>query len=118
MSLAAAPGFAPNLAEPPQREARAAPPPLLQAVTLVTLRFAAGAGLGAATRFEAKVSSCDGLPMLCAVEAALSDGGLRPAAQELVWLSGAPRPGAHRLRLQAFGRDNTLLAEATHEFAA
>jgi hypothetical protein len=52
------------------------------------------------------------------VEAALEKLSPRPTAQELVWLSGAPGAGAHVLRLQAFGMEDGLLCEATHEFAA
>ena len=74
--------------------------------------------LKAPFRLEAKVSSADGMPLLCAIEAALSRAPARPASQELVWLNGAPVAGVHRLQLQAFGPDNTLLAEARHEFEA
>jgi hypothetical protein len=69
-------------------------------------------------RVEAKVASHDGMPVLCAVEAALGAALARPATQELVWLSGSAKPGAHVLRLQAYGPDNELLAEALHEFEA
>jgi hypothetical protein len=69
-------------------------------------------------RLEAKVSSADGMPLLCAIEAALTRALARPATQELVWLNEAPLSGAHVLQLRAFGPDNTLLAEARHEFAA
>lgn len=67
-------------------------------------------------RLEAKVSSADGMPLLCAVEAVLGESLPRSTVQELVWLNGAPASGAHVLQLQAFGADNTLLAEARHEF--
>ena len=69
-------------------------------------------------RLEAKVASAEGMPLLCAVEAALAQARARPAAQELVWLSGTAPAGAHVLRLQAFGPAGELLAEAVHEFAA
>jgi hypothetical protein len=69
-------------------------------------------------RLEAKVSSADGMPLLCAIEAALRQALRRPVTQELVWLNGAPASGAHVLQLKAFGPDNSLLAEARHEFAA
>ena len=69
-------------------------------------------------RFEAKVSSADGMPLLCAVEAVLGQVLPRSTAQELVWLNGAPLVGVHVLHLRAFGPDNALLAEARHEFAA
>ena len=67
-------------------------------------------------RLEAKVSSADGMPLLCAVEAVLGKALPKSTAQELVWLNGAPKSGAHVLQLQAFGPDNTLLAQARHEF--
>ena len=70
----------------------------------------------APSRLEAKVASQDGMPLLCAVEAALAAILAKPTVQELVWLSGAPRPGVHLLRLQAFGPENELLAEAVHQF--
>jgi hypothetical protein len=69
-------------------------------------------------RLEAKVSSADGIPLLCAVEAVLRKALPRSASQELVWLNGAPASGAHVLQLQAFGPGNVLLAEARHEFVA
>lgn len=69
-------------------------------------------------RFEAKVSSADGMPLLCAVEAVLYQALPSSTAQELVWVNGAPKSGAHLLHLRAFGPDNALLAEAHHEFAA
>ena len=53
-----------------------------------------------------------------AQQAVLGEALPKPVTQELVWLSGAPKSGVHRLRLQAFGPHNTLLAEATHEFPA
>lgn len=67
-------------------------------------------------RVEAKVASEDGVPLLCAVEAVLKTTAPSSMAQELVWLSGAPKPGLHVLQLQAFGPDNQLLAAAVHEF--
>lgn len=90
----------------------------LQSVVEATWSFVAGVRAKRPCRLEAKVSSHEGMPLLCAVEAVLSQSLPRPAAQELVWLSGAPRSGAHLLRLQAFGPGNELLAEAVHEFAA
>lgn len=69
-------------------------------------------------RLEAKVSSADGMPLLCAIEAVLAEALPKSASQELVWLNGAPESGAHRLQLLAFGPGNVLLAEARHEFAA
>jgi hypothetical protein len=68
-------------------------------------------------RVEAKVTSRDGMPVLCAVEAALGKALPQPALQELVWLSHAPAPGLHVLSLKAFGPDNVVLAETILEFA-
>ncbi len=79
--------------------------------------FVAGVLARGPLRLEAKVSSADGMPLLCAVEAALGEALPRPVTQELVWLNGAPASGAHVLQLKAFGPDNTVLAEARHEFA-
>jgi hypothetical protein len=88
----------------------------LNSVVAATGRFVAG--VSAPFRLEAKVSSADGMPLLCAIEAALGQALKRPATQELVWLNERPAPGAHVLQLKAFGPDNRLLAEARHEFAA
>ena len=90
----------------------------LEPVAAATGRFVAEVRARAPFRLEAKVSSSDGLPLLCAIEAALGQALARPVTQELVWLNGAPTSGAHVLQLRAFGPDNTLLAEAHHEFAA
>jgi len=90
----------------------------LQSVLAATRSFLAGLTAGAPCRVEAKVASPDGMPLLCAVETALAAVLSRPATQELVWLSGAAKPGVHVLKLQAFGPDNSLLGEAVHEFAA
>ena len=87
----------------------------LNSVSAATLSFVAE--LETPCRVEAKVASPDGMPLLCAVEAALAAALARPTTQELVWLSGAPQSGLHVLRLQAFGPDNKLLGEAVHEFA-
>jgi len=89
----------------------------LSSVADATGRFVAEAPAGALFRLEAKVLSADGMPLLCAIEAALGEALQRPITQELVWLNGAPASGAHVLQLKAFGPDNTLLAEARHEFA-
>lgn len=90
----------------------------LQSVSAATRSFVAQLRASAPCRVEAKVASHDGMPLLCAVEAALGAALTRPVTQELVWLSGAPKAGLHVLRLQAFGPDNSLLGEAVHEFAA
>jgi hypothetical protein len=92
------------------------PSPPLQSVTEATRAFVSRALPNLPTRVEAKISSREGMPLLCAVEAALAQTLPRQTAQELVWLSGAPSAGAHLLRLQAFGPGNELLAEAVHEF--
>jgi hypothetical protein len=89
----------------------------LEPFAAATGRFVADVRVSAPFRLEAKVSSSDGLPLLCAIEAALDRAPRRPAKQELVWLNGAPSSGAHVLHLRAFGPDNALLAEACHEFA-
>ena len=90
----------------------------LQSVAAATGDFVDGVKAKGPVRLEAKVSSADGMPLLCAIEAVLGLALPRSTAQELVWLNGAPAMGVHRLQLQAFGSDNALLAEARHEFAA
>lgn len=90
----------------------------LSSVAAATDRFVAEVRARSPFRLEAKVSSADGMPLLCAIEAALGQALPRPATQELVWLNGAPASGAHVLQLKAFGPDNALLAEARHEFTA
>ena len=88
----------------------------LQSVAAATGSFVDDVLARAPRRLEAKVSSADGMPLLCAVEAVLAHSLPRTTAQELVWLNGAPASGLHVLQLQAFGPDNALLAEARHEF--
>ena len=90
----------------------------LQSVADATDIFVADVLAQSPLRVEAKVSSADGMPLLCAVEAAFGQALPRPVTQELVWLNEAPPSGAHVLQLRAFGPDNALLAEARHEFAA
>lgn len=90
----------------------------LKSVAAAAGSFVADLAAKSPCRVEAKVSSHDGMPLLCAVEAVLGEALARPTAQELVWLSHAPKAGAHVLQLQAFGPDNELLAEAIHEFEA
>ncbi len=87
----------------------------LNSVAAVTDSFVELVQAKSPRRVEAKVSSPNGMPLLCAVEEVLRRALPRPTAQELVWLSGAPRQGAHLLHLQAFGPGNQLLAEALHE---
>jgi hypothetical protein len=89
----------------------------LQSVAAATRDFVDGLKAKAPVRLEAKISSAHGMPLLCAVEAVLGRALPRSMAQELVWLNGAPASGRHLLQLQAFGSDNSLLAEARHEFA-
>lgn len=88
----------------------------LQPVAEAAESFLADLRDHAPRRLEAKVSSADGMPLLCAVEAVFDRVLPKSTAQELVWLNGAPAAGAHRLQLQAFGAGNVLLAEARHEF--
>jgi len=88
----------------------------LQSVAAATDSFVADLRAKSPCRVEAKVASCDGMPLLCAVEAVLGEALPKLVTQELVWLSGAPKAGGHMLQLQAFGPHNVLLAEATHEF--
>jgi hypothetical protein len=90
----------------------------LHSVAEATRSFVARLVPAGAFRVEAKISSREGMPLLCAVEAVLAQTLPTQASQELVWLSGEASSGAHRLRLQAFGPGNELLAEAVHEFAA
>lgn len=97
-------------------QSQPAEPLPLQSVAAATGRFVAEVPARAPFRLEAKVSSPDGVPLLCAIEAALAEALQRPAKQELVWLNGAPAAGVHVLQLRAFGPDNVLLAEARHEF--
>jgi hypothetical protein len=67
------------------------------------------------SRLEAQVSSRRGMPLLCAVEAALAGVLPRAAVQELVWLGAPPDAGAHLLRLKALGPDGAVLGEEAHE---
>jgi len=90
--------------------------PPLKSVAAATGSFVDDLKAQAPFRLEAKVSSADGMPLLCAIEAALAQAASKPASQELVWLNGLAAAGVHRLQLQAFGPGNVLLAEAEHEF--
>jgi hypothetical protein len=87
------------------------------AVREATLDFVSGVPDAALVRLEARVSSHEGMPLLCSVEAALAQSLPRSATQELVWLRDLPPSGLSVLRLQAFGANRELLAEAVHEFA-
>ena len=89
----------------------------LKSVAAATGDFVRDVRARAPVRLEAKVSSADGMPLLCAIEAVLGKALPKLVAQELVWLNGAPESGAHVIQLRAFGSDNSLLAEARHEFA-
>jgi|WetSurMetagenome_2_1015567.scaffolds.fasta_scaffold132511_1 hypothetical protein len=104
------------MSQPPSQSPSQALP--LTSASAAATSFVEAVLAKAPLRVEAKVSSRDGIPLLCAVEAALGAALTRRTAQELVWLSNAPEPGVHVLQLQAFGADNTLLDEAVHEFAA
>jgi hypothetical protein len=86
---------------------------LLKSVAAATDLFAREAR--GCARVEVKVASGDGMPLLCAVEAALRRGLDGPFAQELVWLSGGA--AGHHLVLKAYGPENKLMAEAAHAFA-
>jgi hypothetical protein len=88
----------------------------LKSVAAATESFLGHVRAQAPRRLEAKVSSADGMPLLCAVEAVLGQVLPKSVSQELVWLNGAPASGAHVLQLQAFGAGNVLLAESRHEF--
>ena len=89
----------------------------LKSVAAATGDFVRDVRARAPVRLEAKVSSADGMPLLCAIEAVLGKALPKLVAQELVWLNGAPESGARVIQLRAFGSDNSLLAEARHEFA-
>jgi hypothetical protein len=88
----------------------------LESVAAATRDFVhnvARQGLG---RIVAQVAGHDGMPVLCAVEAALADSLPDRATQELIWLTGGPARGVHRLRLVAYGDGGDLLAESAREF--
>ena len=80
-------------------------------------RFLAGALPDRPTRVQVSVLGADGMPVLCAVEAVLSEVLPQEAQQELVWLSGKLPPGVQRLTLQAFGAAGAVLAHCEHELA-
>ena len=82
-----------------------------------TRRFLARVPPEGLSRLEAQVSSRQGMPLLCAVEAVLAKALPEATAQELVWLGGAPQPSAHVLRLKALGPGGILLGEEAHEIA-
>jgi hypothetical protein len=92
--------------------------PQSRSVRAATLDFVAGVLAAAPVRLEARVSSREGMPVLCSVESALAQSLPRSAKQELVWLNDRPPSGLSVLRLRAFGADRRLLAEAVLEFAA
>ena len=91
-------------------------PVVLEAVAEATQQFAAKAAGAPLHRIEVKVASRNGMPLLCAVEAALRGCAAGPAPKELVWLSGGVLDGAHRLELRAFGEGGRLIAEALYAF--
>jgi len=80
-----------------------------------TKRFLAKLASQPLTRVQVKVASPDGMPLLCAAEAALAEVLPARADRELVWLTGGAA-GVHSLQLLAYAEDNRLLAEAAHEF--
>jgi hypothetical protein len=88
----------------------------LKSVAAAMEDFVAGVQASAPRRLEATVCSADGMPLLCAIEAVLGQALPKLVAQELVWLNGAPASDVHVVQLKAFGPDNSLLAEARHEF--
>lgn len=78
--------------------------------------FAAALPDRSTQRVEAKISGPDGMPLLCAIEAALTEALPGRATHELVWT--AIDAGVQRLRLRAFGDAGEVLAEAEHILAA
>ncbi len=86
------------------------------AIVAVTRDFVRNLAPNRLHRVEAQVASPDGMLLLCAVESALAETLTARPAQELVWLSGAPSAGVHRLTLSAYGSQHELLVEAAHEF--
>ena len=87
----------------------------LQHVSALTQHFVDEILAKAPSRIEVKVSSRDGMPLLCAVEQVLGESLSRATRQELVWLGGATRPGRHVLELRAFCSDNGLIGQAAHD---
>jgi hypothetical protein len=87
----------------------------LQRVSVLTQSFVAAVLAKAPSRVEAKVTSRDGMPLLCAIEAVLGTTLSKATSLELVWLSGAAEPGRHVLKLRAFRSDNLVVGEAVHE---
>jgi hypothetical protein len=90
-------------------------PPLNEAAQ-ATRSFLSSLASHRPERVEAKVASAAGMPLLCAVEAALAEALPAKTTQELMWLAGAPEGGVHRLWLLAYGAGNELLAKSAHEF--
>lgn len=90
--------------------------PPLNEIATATRSFVRALASEPPQRVEATVASAAGMPLLCAVEAALAEALPARAAQELVWLTAGPGEGVHRLRLLAYGAHGKLLAEVAHEF--
>ncbi|MFC3079701.1 hypothetical protein ACFODL_16490 [Phenylobacterium terrae] len=90
--------------------------PPLKEIAAATQRFVRSLSPHRPQRVEASVASTAGMPLLCAVEAALTEALPSRAAQELVWLTAGAEQGVHKLRLLAYGPGDQLLAEAAHEF--
>lgn len=84
--------------------------------SLATETFLASLRTCPPARIQARVASDDGMPLLCAVEAALAQALPAEAELELVWLTEAPEAGVQVLRLRAYAAHNGLLAEVAHEF--
>jgi hypothetical protein len=89
---------------------------ILEAVATATSDFAHRVAPHRPDRVEAQIASADGMPLLCAVEAALANCLPARPVQELVWLTAGPARGVHRLRLVAYISESGTLAEADHEF--
>ena len=87
----------------------------LQRVSALTQSFVAEIRAKAPSRVEAKVTSQNGMPLLCAVEAVFGTSLSKATSHELVWLGGVSEPGRHVLKLRAFQSDNLIVGEAEHE---
>jgi hypothetical protein len=87
----------------------------LQLASAFTEHFLAEVLPKAPSRVEAEVSSQDGMPLLCAIEAVLGATLARTTSQELVWLGNASAPGRHVIKLRAFQSDNVVVGEVVHE---
>lgn len=93
------------------------PPSHLASAADAARAFLEGALPCPPARVLVSVLGADGMPVLCAVEAVLSEVLPQDSQQELVWLSGRVPPGVQRLTLQAFGPGGAVLGRCEHEFA-